>query len=127
MEIDSYIFEVHRKQRLRNKVKYVLARDKESYNDIAMELGIKLKKLEQYNDAKDHVLSYGEMVYIEKKKKYTAKDQPAHIAARNETMHSISQHYAVRLDKLYEYNGMKKGQEPRAGDEIFLRKNKRRQ
>jgi hypothetical protein len=126
IEIDSYIFEVHRKERLRNKVKYVLARDKESYKDIAMELGVKPKKLEQYNDVKDHVLHYGEMVYIEKKKRRTAKDQPAHIAERNETMHSISQRYAVRLDKLYEYNGMRVGQEPRVGDEIFLRKNKRR-
>ncbi|MDR3184274.1 MAG: glucosaminidase domain-containing protein [Prevotellaceae bacterium] len=126
IEIDSYIFEVHRRQRLRNKVKYVLARDRESYKDIAIELGINLKKLEQYNDTNDHVLSYGEMVYIEKKKRSTAKDQPVHVAGRNETMHSISQRYAVRLDKLYEYNGMKKGQEPMPGDEVFLRKNKRR-
>jgi hypothetical protein len=126
LEFDSYIFEVQRKERMRNKVKYVLARDRESYKDIAMELGIKLKKLEAYNDVKDHVLGYGEMVYIEKKKKCTAKDQPVHIAERGETMHSISQRYAVRLDKLYEYNGMKKGQEPRPGDEVFLRKNKRR-
>jgi LysM repeat protein len=126
VEVDTYIFEVHRKQLRRNKVKYVLARGNETYKDIATELGMKPKKLEQYNDTKDHRLSYGEVVYIEKKKRSTVKSLPIHIAESNETMHSISQRYAVRLDKLYEYNGMKKGQEPKAGDEIFLQKNKRR-
>jgi LysM repeat protein len=126
VEVDTYIFEVHRKQLRRNKVKYVLARENETYKDIATELGMKPKKLEQYNDTKDHLLDYGEVVYIEKKKRSTVKSLPIHITESNETMHSISQRYAVRLDKLYEYNGMKKGQEPKAGDEIFLQKNKRR-
>jgi LysM repeat protein len=127
IEVDTYIFEVQRKQLRRNKVKYVLARENETYKDIATELGMKPKKLEQYNDTKDHLLEYGEIVYIGKKKRSTVRKLPIHIAESNETMHSISQRYAVRLDKLYEYNGMKKGQEPKAGDEIFLRKNKRRQ
>jgi LysM repeat protein len=126
IEVDTYIFEVHRKQLRRNKVKYVLARENETYKDIATELGIKPKKLEQYNDTRDHLLDYGEVVYIEKKKRSTVKKLPIHIVESNETMHSISQRYAVRLDKLYEYNDMKKGQEPKVGDEIFLQKNKRR-
>jgi hypothetical protein len=126
IEVDTYIFEVKRKEYRRNNVKYVRARENETYKDIAMELGMKPKKLEQYNETRDHLLEYGEVVYIGKKKRSTVKKLPVHIAEINETMHSISQRYAVRLDKLYEYNGMKKGQEPKAGDEIFLRKNKRR-
>jgi hypothetical protein len=126
IEVDTYIFEVLRKQLRRNNVKYVLARENETYKDIAAELGLKPKKLEQYNDTRDHLLDYGEVVYIEKKKRSTVKKLPIHITESNETMHGISQRYAVRLDKLYEYNGMKKGQEPKAGDEIFLQKNKRR-
>jgi LysM repeat protein len=126
IEVDTYIFEVRRKEHRRNNVKYVLARENETYKDIAMELGMKPKKLEQYNETRDHLLTYGETVYIEKKKRSTARNLPVHIAESNETMYSISQRYAVRLDKLYEYNGMKKGQEPRTGEEIFLRKNKRR-
>ena len=126
IEVDTYIFDVIRKQHRRNNVKYVLARENETYKDIAMELGMKSKKLEQYNDTRDHLLEYGEVVYIAKKKRSAPRNLPAHITQSNETMHGISQRYGVRLDKLYEYNKMRKGDEPRTGEEILLRKDKRR-
>lgn len=127
VEVDNYIFEIRRKEHARNGVKYVLAREGETYKDIALELDMKTTKLEKYNDIKDHTLSYGEVVYIERKNRQTVKKLPLHIAERGETLYSIAQRYAVRLDKLYEYNGLSRGQEPKAGDEIYLRKNKRRQ
>jgi hypothetical protein len=126
IEVDTYIFDVRRREHRRNNVKYVLARENETYKDIAMELGMNPKKLEQYNDIRDHLLEYGEVVYIAKKKRSAVRNLPAHIVESNETMHSISQRYGIRLDKLYEYNGMRKGQEPKTSEEIFLRKNKRR-
>jgi hypothetical protein len=122
VDIDHYIFELNRKQYTRNGVKYVLAREDETYRDIAIELGIKLKTLENYNDCKDHSLRYGEEVYIQTQKRRASRKLSPHISGSNETMHNISQRYAVRLKKLYEYNNMKKGEEPRPGSTIFLRK-----
>ncbi|HOS73003.1 MAG TPA: LysM domain-containing protein [Bacteroidales bacterium] len=39
-------------------------------------------------------------------------------------MHSISQKYGVKLNKLYEYNRMARGSEAEAGQVIWLRKAK---
>jgi hypothetical protein len=123
VEVDTYIYEIHRRINKRNGVKYILARENEIYADIAKELGIKPAKLQKYNDADDHRLSYGEMVYIQSKNRRNSSKKPVHIVQKGETMHSISQDYAVRLDKLYLYNNsINSWQEPKAGDKIYLRK-----
>jgi LysM repeat protein len=127
VEVDTYIYEIHRRISKRNGVKYILARENETYAGIAKELGIKPVKLQKYNDAYDHPMAYGEVVYIQSKNRKNSSKKPIHIVEKGETMHSISQYYAVRLDKLYIYNGINSWQEPKIGDEIYLRKNKRRQ
>ncbi len=128
IDIDNYTITVGRQQYRRNGVKYVLALHNDTFEAIAIDLDMKAKKLQQYNDAPSlHTpLQAGELVYIEAKEARTVATLPLHIAEAGETMRSIAQRYAVQLKRLYKYNGMKAGQEPVAGQEIFLREPKKR-
>jgi LysM repeat protein len=125
IDIDNYKFTLTRKHFKRNGVKYIMARKNETYDDIAMETGVKVKNLERFNDMKNHKLETDEVVYIQRKKPKTVSSIPLHIAGQGETMQSISQRFAVRLSYLYKYNDMKPGEEPEPEQEVFLRKKKR--
>ncbi len=122
VDIDHYTFMVGRRRYSRNGVEYVLARRNDSYEDIALDVDVKEKRLRLYNDDKEGkaVLEEGDVVYIKLKKPKTVAKLPMHIAEEGETMRGIAQRYAVQLKYLYRYNRMKAGQEPVAGQEIFL-------
>ena len=105
-----------------NDVRYVVARTNDTYELIANEYDLKLKRVLSFNDVKkDAVLEKGQVVYIESKKSKATKLQPIHIAEEGETLWQISQRYAVSLSALQKYNLMKEGQEPVEGQEIYLR------
>ena len=125
VNIDNYTFMLGRQEYRRNGTKFVLARDNDSYEAIAVDMNIKVKKLQQYNDVSGNVsLKVGDVVYIETKQSSTVDALPLHIAESGETMWQISQRYGVTLKSLYKYNNMKAGQEPIVGQEIFLQKKK---
>jgi len=107
---------------MRNDVEYVLARSNDTYQAIAYEYSIKLKRLLEYNDLKqDAPLQQGQAVYIQSKKSKAEKLLPLHIAEEGETLWQISQRYAVKLSSLRKYNPMLNGGEPVEGQEIYLR------
>jgi LysM repeat protein len=125
VNIDNYTFMLGRQEYRRNGTKFVLARDNDSYEAIAVDMNIKVKKLQQYNDVSGSIsLKAGDVVYIETKQNSTVDALPLHIAESGETMWQISQRYGVTLKSLYKYNNMKAGQEPIVGQEIFLQKKK---
>jgi LysM repeat protein len=125
VDIDHFAFTLGREEYRRNGAKFVLARNKDSYEAIAVDMSTKVKKLYQYNDiSKSIALKEGDVVYIEPKQSSTVESLPMHIAESGETLWSISQRYGVALKSLYQYNSMKSGQEPAAGQEVFLRKKK---
>lgn len=106
-----------------NGVPGIKAKKGESYAQIALDYDIKVHQLYRYNDFdKDAVCKEGDTIYLKSKK--TRTDSLYHTVARGQTMFWISQRYAIRLDKLMERNLLKEGQEPAAGEQIFLR-NKR--
>ena len=125
IDVDRYRFTLGRQEYRRNGAKFVLARDKDSYEAIAVDMNLKAKKLYQYNDVNGSInLKEGDVVYIEPKRSSTVEALPLHIAEWGETLWGISQRYGVTLKSLYKYNNMKAGQEPVAGQEVFLRKKK---
>lgn len=106
-----------------NGVPGIIAKKGESITQIALDYDIKVHQLYRYNDFdKDAVCKEGDTVYLKSKK--TKTDSLYHTVATGQTMFWISQRYAVKLEKLMERNLLKTGQEPAAGEQIYLR-NKR--
>jgi LysM repeat protein len=106
-----------------NGVPGIRAKKGESFAQIALDYDIKVHQLYRYNDlGKEVNCKEGDTIYLKAKK--TKTDSLYHTVANGQTMFWISQRYAVRLDKLMERNLLKEGQEPAAGEQIYLR-NKR--
>lgn len=108
----------------RNKVMFVVANGYETLYSIAREFNLFKWEVLRFNDeSKDRLLQDGETVYIEAKKKQADKYLDKHVVEEGETMHEISQQYAVKLKYLYKYNpDIPKGSEPAPGSIINLRK-----
>lgn len=108
----------------RNNVMFVVANDYESLYSIAREFNLFKWEILRFNDeARDRMLQDGEIVYIEAKKKQADKYLDKHVVEEGETMHEISQQYAVKMKYLYKYNpDISKGSDPVPGSIINLRK-----
>ncbi|OYU97565.1 MAG: hypothetical protein CFE21_04530 [Bacteroidetes bacterium B1(2017)] len=111
------------KEFVNNGVPGIVAKPNESFAQIALDYDVKVYHLYRYNDLnKDAVCHAGDTIYLKAKK--AKSDSLYHLVAGNQNMHWISQRYAIRLDKLLERNLLLEGQEPKEGEQIFLR-NKR--
>lgn len=106
-----------------NRVKAVVAQKGDTYEILAQELGLKDWELYKFNDQPAGYRPIpNEVVYIKPKKNKTKKDKLTHRVQAGETMHYISQLYGIKLNPLYRRNGMKRGQQPRPGQVIYLNK-----
>jgi LysM repeat protein len=61
------------------------------------------------------------VLYLQPKRNKAARGNEIHTVQEGETMWDISQEYGVKLDRLYEKNGMSPGSQPEPGDKIYLR------
>ena len=108
-----------------NSLDAVVARQGDSYEIIAQELGINAWELYKYNDQPEGYRPQpNEVIYIQSKKNRAPKKHSTHTAGRDETMHYISQLYGIKLKPLLRRNRMSPGQEPNQEDVIYLRKRK---
>lgn len=101
---------------------YIYAKDNDSFDDIAYDLGFKPKDLLKYNEVpEDFPLQKGDIIYLQKKKKKADKPYYDHVVQIGESMHSISQKYGIRLKNLYKMNKKKEDYIPEEGDVLRLR------
>jgi LysM repeat protein len=127
IELDNFVIQLNRKIHTRNDVKYVIANEGDTFEEIATEFKLTKRQLRKYNDLdKKSVIYAGQELYIKSKKKRASKNFPIHIVQEGETMHQISQRYAVKLKSLYRYNELKSGDNPKEGQEIFMRNKMKR-
>lgn len=106
-----------------NGLKFIYAREGDSFYKIAQDFAIYTWQVYKYNDLdKNDHLTEGQVIYLERKKNKC--DEIWHIAGLNETMYDISQYYGVKLKRLYKYNNMEPGTEPAAGQKIRLKREK---
>lgn len=99
------------------KVKYG-----DSFASIAEEFGLTTRRLLKINDVDDkYTLAQGERIFLDSKTNWWEGEDPTHIVKAGETMHSISQTYALKLDALYKLNDMKPGTPIKVGQRIKLR------
>lgn len=107
-----------------NDVVYVVARRGDSYAVISREMHIRQRSLRSYNEVDSHREPFeGERVYLGKKKSHVENPlrRTFHVVRAGESMHSISQLYAVRLAQLYKWNRLPKDYRPIPGDRLKLK------
>jgi len=95
----------------------------QSFEDIAKLYNIDTKELRRFNElgeGEENDLPKGCFIYLEPKASTVSGENGPHTVAAGEDMHSISQRYGVKVSKLYQRNYLKKGEEPVAGEFIFL-------
>lgn len=116
---DIVLGEGRRAARMNNGVHYILARKGDTYERLADEMVFLVRDLYHFNDVeKGYQPQPGEKVYIELKKEEAAVS--FHTVVSGETMHSIAQHYGIRLRSLYARNRMKPGTEAEIGQRLWL-------
>lgn len=111
-----------REVREQNGVAFIVANGRDTFRSLARDYNLFRRELLNFNDLKhDCDISAGTIVYLEKKKKESARFLDKHVVEEGETMYGLSQKYAVQLKYLYKYNNLEPGQEPMPGDIISLR------
>ena len=109
--------------KLQNNIKYTVVKEDDSFYKIADDLHMGLWQLYKYNDMeKGDKLEPGQILYLQPKRSKGTED--THVYKKGDTMWQISQMYGIKLSKLYKRNRMEPGTEGKAGQLIYLRKNK---
>ena len=105
-----------------NGLAYVIARDGDTFKDLGKEFGISGRNLVSYNDLhKDYTLVDGDIIYLKSKKRKASKEHLVYVVKDGDSMHSISQKYAIRLKNLYKLNRKDGDYIPQIGDILRLR------
>jgi len=87
---------------------------------IATENNINLNKLLEYNDMdKDGLLEADQFIFLEKKSKEGEKD--FYVVQSNETLFDVAQKNGIRLQSLYDYNGLNGGEKIYTGSKLNLK------
>lgn len=106
-----------------NRIKFVIARENDSYYKIAHDFDIELEDLLEYNDlSKNDKIQYGQKIYIERKRRRAL--EPYHVVQKNETLKSISQLHGIRISMLCKKNRLKPDAKLKVGDVLYLRQKK---
>lgn len=101
---------------------YVIAKQGDSFEQIAYDMGFKAKNLWKHNDVHEGFpLNRGDIVYLEKKKSKADKPHYEHVVRIGESMHSISQRYGIQMKRLYKMNKKDTDYVPVEGDVLKLR------
>ena len=107
-----------------NKNYYIYARQGDTFQSIADEIGISARKLASYNERnKKDALHEGEIIWLKKKQKKAPKEfkYHNHVVTAGESMYSIAQKYGIRLKSLYKMNKLSPDYDIRVGDQLRLR------
>jgi LysM repeat protein len=119
--IGSDYFENNGRDKLMvNGIPAIAAKSGDTPESIAKEQKLAEWKIYKYNDlSRDDFINPGEILYLKPKRKSSQSDN-THIIRRGETLHDVSQMYAIKLKSLRKLNQLKEGQEPEIGEELNL-------
>lgn len=105
-----------------NDIAYVIARNGDTFQGLGKEFDISWKKLVKYNDLhREYTLIDGDIIYLKAKKKKASKSYTVYIVKDGDSMHTISQKFAIRLKNLYKMNRKDGDYIPEVGDRLRLR------
>ena len=111
------------KRRDSSGLKYVLARENDSYYAIGKRYHIPFNLIYKYNDVEKNSRQpkAGEVVYLQRKLKKAKYVPFTHVVNAGESMHDISQKYGIRIHSLYDMNDMPYTSVPKAGQVLRLK------
>ena len=107
---------------INNGVQYIIVKDGEKMDDITEAFQVLKWEIARYNELSDKSdLVPGQILYLQAKKDRSEAGAEFHITREGETIYMISQKYGIRLKSLLDLNRMQPGEEPSAGQKIWLR------
>ena len=119
---ETFSFALSRQMYSLNGVPFVYASEGETYASIAKANRLFLKEILKFNDLKEEKdLVPGTVVYLQKKKKKAAAGLEKYVVEGSQDLRSISQRFAIRLDKLCKLNDIAPDHVLRDGDVLYLR------
>ncbi len=119
---DSFIPTVNPRIMEKNRVQYILAKSGETFQSLAREFAMLGWEIEKYNEFEpDHQIVAGEIIYLQPKRKKAEVGFDTHIVKEGESLHYISQLYAIKLDRLKKYNGIDGSAPLTIGERLWLR------
>ena len=106
-----------------NGVRFIFAKEGETPEQLAKDLGIKFNKFCEYNLLKrpdEMVFHSGDVVYLDKlrNKNWKAKK---YTVAEGETLRDVALRFAVRPERILKMNGLKEGERISTGQVVWLR------
>jgi LysM repeat protein len=103
-----------------NDTRVIYARKGTSYLDIAQRYEISLSRLFEFNDLKpQEVTATDQLVFVQRKRK--TGEHESHVVQPGETLISIAQSEAIRLESLLDYNHLTADMQPAVGETLSLR------
>ena len=107
-----------------NGVCYVLAKERDSFENIGRQFRLSPRNLRKFNDVDaDAQPLTGEVIYIGRKKNGWEGNARLHTAVEGETLYSVAQSYAIRIKSLRKINRLKSTEvQFAAGDQVKIRK-----
>ena len=108
---------------MNNGAYFVVAKQGDTFYDIAVDVQLSVAELRRYNDVpnKKYEPYEGEMIYLQQKKVYAEIGH--HILKYNETLRSVAQRYGCRLSTIYKLNNIEKSEgNVEAGMRLQLKK-----
>ncbi len=104
-----------------NGVKFIIARENDSFSKIATDVEASIQSLRTYNDFDaNHNLIPGEMLYIEAKKRNG--NSIYYVVKAGDNLHSISQYFGIKLKRLCKINKIVAKAELKEGKHLLLQK-----
>jgi LysM repeat protein len=109
-----------------NRIKYIMVKEGDTFASVGQEFGLKTWEIYNYNDLPDnaHIQHY-RYLYLQPKRNRAHRKHTSHRIKSGETMHYVSQKYGVKVNSLYRYNDIKRGDKVKEGQVIQLRKKKK--
>ena len=107
-----------------NKIDYVIAGEGDDWVDVAEQTETYVWELMKYNELRyDYELQAGDILFLQPKRKKAKVKY--HKVVSGDSMYSIAQKYGIELDELYKKNHMKPGSQPKIGETLHLKKEKK--
>lgn len=100
------------------QLKYIIIPVSTNIDFIAKKFDISKEKLLKYNDLSQENLSANDIIFLDKKASRALVK--TYVVQEGDTMHSISQKFAIQMNRLFKKNDMKDGETPRVGQIIQL-------
>lgn len=114
--------DLDRRVEIINGKTFITIKKGDSFHSIGKHFDVSIRKLHIFNemDRSEH-LQIGQKLYLKRKRRKSASGYDYHLVRKGESLRSISQNYGIKLKMLYKFNYLKKGQEPKPGERIYMR------